>query len=103
MRSHLTESEEHRCPDANCNEKDISPETLIPNRFLRTAVMNFKNETGYAKRPLPVKVEPVKEEPETVVSQHAGGELADSVADNKAPLKSESAAAVKPAATSSSE
>jgi len=42
------ESEEHECPD--CNEKDVSPETLIPNRFLRNAVMNFKNETGYAKR-----------------------------------------------------
>lgn len=44
----MLESEEHECPD--CNEKDVSPETLIPNRFLRNAVMNFKNETGYAKR-----------------------------------------------------
>lgn len=44
----LLESEEHECPD--CNEKDVSPETLIPNRFLRNAVSNFKNETGYAKR-----------------------------------------------------
>lgn len=44
----MLESEEHECPD--CNEKDVSPETLIPNRFLRNAVMSFKNETGYAKR-----------------------------------------------------
>lgn len=44
----MLESEEHECPD--CNEKDVSPETLIPNRFLRNAVLNFKNETGYAKR-----------------------------------------------------
>lgn len=48
IRTFLLESEEHECPD--CNEKDVSPETLIPNRFLRNAVMNFKNETGYAKR-----------------------------------------------------
>lgn len=48
IRTFLLESEEHECPD--CSEKDISPETLIPNRFLRNAVMNFKNETGYAKR-----------------------------------------------------
>lgn len=48
IRTFLLESEEHECPD--CKEKDVSPETLIPNRFLRNAVMNFKNETGYAKR-----------------------------------------------------
>lgn len=44
----LLESEDHQCPD--CPEKDISPENLIPSRFLRNAVMNFKNETGYAKQ-----------------------------------------------------
>lgn len=48
IRTFLLDSEEHECPD--CNERDVSPETLIPNRFLRNAVMNFKNETGYAKR-----------------------------------------------------
>lgn len=42
------ESEDHECPD--CKEKDISPGTLIPNRFLRNSVSNFKNETGYHKR-----------------------------------------------------
>lgn len=27
----------------------MSPDTLIPNRFLRTAVTNFRSETGYTK------------------------------------------------------
>jgi hypothetical protein len=49
IRTFLLESEEHECPD--CSEKDVSPESLIPNRYLRNAVLNFKNETGYAKRP----------------------------------------------------
>lgn len=43
----LLESEDHECPD--CKEKDVSPDTLIPNRFLRNNVNNFKNETGYNK------------------------------------------------------
>lgn len=30
IRSVLLESEDHECPD--CHEKDISPDTLIPNR-----------------------------------------------------------------------
>nr|CAD7197259.1 unnamed protein product [Timema douglasi] len=47
IRTVLLESEEHECPD--CKEKDVSPDTLIPNRFLRNAVNNFKNETGYHK------------------------------------------------------
>ncbi|XP_063904120.1 E3 ubiquitin-protein ligase RBBP6-like isoform X2 [Zophobas morio] len=48
IRSFLLESEEHECPD--CHEKDISPATLIPNRFLRNSVANFKNTTGYVKK-----------------------------------------------------
>ncbi|XP_044252807.1 E3 ubiquitin-protein ligase RBBP6 isoform X2 [Tribolium madens] len=50
IRSFLLESEEHECPD--CHEKDISPTTLIPNRFLRNSVANFKNTTGYVKKPV---------------------------------------------------
>ncbi|XP_050498299.1 E3 ubiquitin-protein ligase RBBP6 isoform X2 [Diabrotica virgifera virgifera] len=49
IRGVLLESEDHECPD--CHEKEISPDTLIPNRFLRTSVANFKNETGYVKIP----------------------------------------------------
>ena len=41
------ESEDHQCPD--CREKDVSPDTLIPNRFLRNSVNNFKNQTGYIR------------------------------------------------------
>lgn len=77
IRTFLLESEEHECPD--CNEKDVSPETLIPNRFLRNAVMNFKNETGYAKRQIyrpptrnsgqPATVDQAKMETQQTVSQ----------------------------------
>ncbi|KAJ8965139.1 hypothetical protein NQ314_004364 [Rhamnusium bicolor] len=57
IRGVLLESEEHECPD--CHEKDISPGTLIPNRFLRKSVANFKNTTGYVKKPVyREKVEP---------------------------------------------
>lgn len=48
IRSVLLESEDHECPD--CHEKDITPVTLIPNRFLRNSVSNFKNTTGYIKK-----------------------------------------------------
>lgn len=45
IRNILLESEDNQCPD--CKEKDTSPETLIPNRFLRNSVNNFCNKTGY--------------------------------------------------------
>ncbi|XP_063698661.1 E3 ubiquitin-protein ligase RBBP6 isoform X2 [Culicoides brevitarsis] len=45
VRTALLESEENECPD--CQEKGTSPASLIPNRFLRRSVNNFKNETGY--------------------------------------------------------
>ncbi|KAL3218434.1 hypothetical protein MRX96_005940 [Rhipicephalus microplus] len=47
VRQELLDSEQHECPV--CHETDISPNNLIPNRFLRTAVLNFKNETGYTR------------------------------------------------------
>lgn len=72
IRSTLLESDDHECPD--CHERDISPSTLIPNRFLRNSVANFKNTTGYVKqpviRPAPVAVNPIPVEldPEPEVS-----------------------------------
>lgn len=48
IRNALLESEENECPD--CHGKEISPETLIPNRYLRNAVNTFKDKTGYNKR-----------------------------------------------------
>lgn len=45
VRTALLESEDNECPD--CQEKGTSPASLIPNRFLRRSVNNFKNETGY--------------------------------------------------------
>ncbi|XP_035231530.1 E3 ubiquitin-protein ligase RBBP6-like isoform X2 [Stegodyphus dumicola] len=47
VRQVLLESDNHECPV--CHETEVSPNTLIPNRFLRTAVLNFKNETGYTR------------------------------------------------------
>lgn len=47
IRALLLESEEQECPQ--CHTKSVSPDTLIPNRFLRTAVTNFRSETGYTK------------------------------------------------------
>lgn len=46
----LLESENHQCPD--CKEIGISPDTMIPNRYLRKSVDNFRNTTGY-QRTLP--------------------------------------------------
>ncbi|SPP73237.1 blast:E3 ubiquitin-protein ligase RBBP6 [Drosophila guanche] len=48
VRNSLLESEESECPD--CKEKNCSPGSLIPNRFLRNSVNAFKNETGYTMR-----------------------------------------------------
>ncbi|XP_026808860.1 E3 ubiquitin-protein ligase RBBP6 [Rhopalosiphum maidis] len=61
IRNALLESEENECPD--CHGKEISPETLIPNRYLRNAVNSFKDKTGYSKRIEAVKekITPTKE------------------------------------------
>ncbi|XP_050537650.1 E3 ubiquitin-protein ligase RBBP6 isoform X2 [Daktulosphaira vitifoliae] len=48
IRNALLESEENECPD--CHGKEISPETLIPNRYLRNAVNSFKDKTGYSNK-----------------------------------------------------
>ncbi|XP_025417143.1 E3 ubiquitin-protein ligase RBBP6 isoform X2 [Sipha flava] len=63
IRNALLESEENECPD--CHGKEISPETLIPNRYLRNAVNGFKDKTGYSKRieAAKVKVSPIKDQP----------------------------------------
>ncbi|XP_026679056.1 E3 ubiquitin-protein ligase RBBP6 [Diaphorina citri] len=55
IRNLLLESDEHECPD--CKEKDVSPDTLIPNRFLRNKVNDFKKEKGY-ERPQPKTATP---------------------------------------------
>lgn len=47
VRQVLLDSDNHECP--LCHETGISPDTVIPNRFLRTAVLNFRNETGYTR------------------------------------------------------
>ncbi|NXT44964.1 RBBP6 ligase, partial [Pelecanoides urinatrix] len=48
IRTALLESEEHTCP--TCHQTDVSSDALIANKFLRKAVNNFKNGTGYTKR-----------------------------------------------------
>lgn len=82
IRSCLLESEEHECPD--CHEKDISPGTLIPNRFLRNSVANFKNTTGYVKKP--VYKEKIKRKREIEVK---GDATPPPVANNTPKLKTE--------------
>ncbi|CAG9824597.1 unnamed protein product [Phaedon cochleariae] len=65
VRGVLLESEEHECPD--CHEKDIFPDTLIPNRFLRTSVANFKNTTGYVKKPVFKEIKLMETTPQTLI------------------------------------
>lgn len=72
IRQVLLESDNHECPE--CQEVDVSPDTLIPNRYLRRAVLNFKNQTGYtrAKKAAFVKSPPPERVPSpdsTVESQ----------------------------------
>lgn len=57
VRTALLESEDNECPD--CHEKGSSPGSLIPNRFLRTSVNSFRNETGYSSRPRQQQPTPV--------------------------------------------
>ena len=47
IRNELLASEDHTCP--KCGESRQSPDQLIANKFLRTAVNNYLNETGYTK------------------------------------------------------
>ncbi|XP_054616368.1 E3 ubiquitin-protein ligase RBBP6-like isoform X2 [Dunckerocampus dactyliophorus] len=47
IRTALLESEGHVCP--TCKQSDVSPDTLIANKFLRQAVNNYKKEKGYSK------------------------------------------------------
>ncbi|KAH8254691.1 hypothetical protein KR032_011683 [Drosophila birchii] len=70
VRTSLLESEDSECPD--CKEKNCSPGSLIPNRFLRNSVNAFKNETGYKIRAVksvnkeekpPVEKKEVEEKP----------------------------------------
>jgi E3 ubiquitin-protein ligase RBBP6 len=44
VRTSLLESEDNECPD--CKEKGTSPGSLIPNRFLRNAVVAFQAESS---------------------------------------------------------
>ena len=46
IRNRLLESETHECPE--CHETQQSPDSLIPNRFLRNSVSKFRNDTGYS-------------------------------------------------------
>ena len=51
VREALLDTDDHTCP--SCKESNISPDSLIANKFLRTHVKNFQNETtqtGYKKR-----------------------------------------------------
>lgn len=45
IRNHLIEADHNQCPD--CKKIEISPDTLIPNRYLRNKVNDFRNQTGF--------------------------------------------------------
>ncbi len=75
IRALLLDSEEQECPQ--CHTKAVSPDTLIPNRFLRTAVTNFRSETGYTKVTPIVAVEPAPSVPEPVP------EIKEDISDEK--------------------
>ena len=47
IRNYLLDSDDHQCPE--CKETGVSPDTLIPNRFLRGQAIKFKNECGSFK------------------------------------------------------
>ncbi|XP_077970078.1 uncharacterized protein LOC120331661 [Styela clava] len=65
IRNALLESDDHECP--TCHRKNISPDSLIANKFLRQAVNKFRNETGISRkknapvwpRPAAVETKPV--------------------------------------------
>ncbi|XP_017768418.1 PREDICTED: E3 ubiquitin-protein ligase RBBP6 isoform X2 [Nicrophorus vespilloides] len=71
IRGILLESEDHECPD--CHEREISPGTLIPNRFLRNSVTNFKSTTGYVKRqiykPAMLQQQQQQQQPATIIKK----------------------------------
>jgi E3 ubiquitin-protein ligase RBBP6 len=48
IRTALLESDDNQCVE--CKEKDISPGSLIPTRFLRQAVAKFYSDTRSEKR-----------------------------------------------------
>ena len=47
IRNALLESEEHQCPA--CGKNDVSPNSIIQNNALRSAVLAFSNNSGYSK------------------------------------------------------
>ncbi len=67
IRNALLESEEHVCP--SCGESSMSPDGLVQNKFLRKAVSNFLNETGYTKaKQVPMEPEPAPPSPPAQVT-----------------------------------
>ncbi|XP_037073981.1 E3 ubiquitin-protein ligase RBBP6-like [Pollicipes pollicipes] len=45
LRTALVESENSECP--SCHQPDVSPDNIIPNRFIRKRVVKFEKETDY--------------------------------------------------------
>ncbi|KAK0094488.1 hypothetical protein PV326_010724 [Microctonus aethiopoides] len=76
IRTFLLESEEHDCP--LCTEKDILPDTLIPNRFLRNAVTTFKAKQQVDRLNAQATVsETEKSESQSTVNQTESKEIAE--------------------------
>ncbi|XP_062135953.1 LOW QUALITY PROTEIN: uncharacterized protein LOC133845497 [Drosophila sulfurigaster albostrigata] len=70
VRTSLLESEDSECPD--CKEKNCSPGSLIPNRFLRNSVNVFKNESGYklaAYKPVSKATPPAEKKEDDIAAE----------------------------------
>ena len=75
----LLESEEQECP--NCHQKSVSPDTLIPNRYLRSAVTKFRCDGVYRKAapqvPVAASIPVAAPEAEIAAPTEEGGDNED--------------------------
>lgn len=85
VRTALLESEENECPD--CKEKGTSPGSLIPNRFLRSAVAAFHAESSNVlsreKPTVSDDLEEVATENEELVEESVSQKLTDEMPSYK--------------------
>lgn len=57
VRKALLDDDEQKCPMEDCDEFDITPDSLVINKFLRVSVEKFSKKTGIGMKK---EVEPVK-------------------------------------------
>lgn len=90
IRHSLLESEDHECP--SCHEKSVSPDTLIPNRYLRNSVAKFKNETGFnqlVKKVVAEETEKNEAKDESLENKENAVKVVDESSNDNTNLKTE--------------